>query len=282
MSYKIILGVTIALLLVMSIVNSGGIIPPNPEDRADNQRESISPTWIQWDVDGDNNVDMDDLNFLINYLYINGAPAPDPVLRADFNDNGEVTLGDVMFLVNHLIEIGVIIPDKNKPVITLLNPDEDDVFKTSEDDKKIKFEFKIADESIIDYCELKINGDVERTIDNPEKDVVIEITLKLDIDDYDWEVSCVDIYGNKGDSEEREFEVEEREVEDENNIIDDTSYNTQDNIDLSTLYTDQEAISTQPVQSEDGFSFDLKFWIVVLFVLLILITTTLIVVYSRR
>ena len=157
MANKIIFGVIIALLLIISIVSSVDIIPPNPEENIDNYRETIPSTWMQWDVDGDNNVDLDDLNFLINYLFINNTPAPSPLERADFNDNGEITLGDMMFLVNHLIEIGVLIPDEDAPVITLLNPDEDDIFKTSDDYKRIKFEFKVTDKSSIDYCELKIN-----------------------------------------------------------------------------------------------------------------------------
>jgi len=168
------------------------------------------PVYIEWDVDGDGLVGMSDLDFLVNYLFINGTPAPEPLLRADFNKNGYISLGDVMYLIDHLIKIGVLSPEENLPVIELISPENDHIFRTSDDEKNIRFQFKVSDESNIQSCSLILDNRVYQTIDNIEKDIVIEVTVLLDKDDYSWKVSCMDIYGNTGFSESRDFQIKEK------------------------------------------------------------------------
>ncbi|MBU0530713.1 MAG: CARDB domain-containing protein [Candidatus Aenigmatarchaeota archaeon] len=52
------------------------------------------------DLNSDNRFDWNDAEFLINYLYKNG-PAPDPLLRADFNLDLVVDLADLTILIDY-------------------------------------------------------------------------------------------------------------------------------------------------------------------------------------
>lgn len=53
------------------------------------------------DVTGEGSVDIGDVIYLINYLYISG-PAPDPVITGDVNCDGAVNIADVIYLINYL------------------------------------------------------------------------------------------------------------------------------------------------------------------------------------
>ena len=56
---------------------------------------------IPGDVNGDGKVDIGDVVFLNNYLFING-PSPDPKELGDVNCDGVVDVGDVVCLLNYL------------------------------------------------------------------------------------------------------------------------------------------------------------------------------------
>ncbi|MFA6587510.1 MAG: dockerin type I domain-containing protein [Patescibacteria group bacterium] len=51
--------------------------------------------YIIGDVNGDNQVNLDDANFLVNYLFKDG-PAPSPLARGDVNQDGQVNIGDAI------------------------------------------------------------------------------------------------------------------------------------------------------------------------------------------
>ena len=53
------------------------------------------------DVNKDGKVDITDVVYLINYLFISG-PAPDPIQAGDVNLDGVVNIADVVYLVNYL------------------------------------------------------------------------------------------------------------------------------------------------------------------------------------
>lgn len=57
------------------------------------------------DVNGDGLVDLADLVYLVEYLYIGGT-APDPVEIGDATCDGVINLGDVIYLVNYLYRGG--------------------------------------------------------------------------------------------------------------------------------------------------------------------------------
>jgi len=57
------------------------------------------------DANGDGNINILDITFLINYLY-KGGPAPDPVEIADVNGSGNINLLDITYLIGYLYKGG--------------------------------------------------------------------------------------------------------------------------------------------------------------------------------
>jgi hypothetical protein len=57
------------------------------------------------DVNGDGNVDVGDVIFLINYLFRSG-PSPAPMVRGDVTGDCQVEVGDVVYLINYLFKGG--------------------------------------------------------------------------------------------------------------------------------------------------------------------------------
>jgi hypothetical protein len=57
--------------------------------------------FVRGDANGDCTVDIADVIYLINYLFIDG-PAPEPLEIADANCDGEVDIADVVYLMNYL------------------------------------------------------------------------------------------------------------------------------------------------------------------------------------
>ena len=53
------------------------------------------------DANGDGKIDIADVVYLVNYLFIDG-PAPDPICLGDANCDGKVDIADVVYLVNYL------------------------------------------------------------------------------------------------------------------------------------------------------------------------------------
>jgi hypothetical protein len=88
------------------------IIPDTPSDRClvrvsdtdgdpcDESDESFS-IFLAGDANGDAVVDVADIIFLINYLFMNGS-APIPLEAGDVNLDGVVDTGDLVYLINFL------------------------------------------------------------------------------------------------------------------------------------------------------------------------------------
>jgi hypothetical protein len=57
--------------------------------------------FIQGDVNGDGVINIVDVVYLINYLFIHG-PAPQPLVAGDVNCNGVIDVVDVVYLINYL------------------------------------------------------------------------------------------------------------------------------------------------------------------------------------
>ena len=58
-------------------------------------------SFIRGDANGDGVIDIGDVVYLVNYLFIDG-PAPDPLEAGDANSDGKVDIADVVYLVNYL------------------------------------------------------------------------------------------------------------------------------------------------------------------------------------
>jgi hypothetical protein len=56
---------------------------------------------LRGDVNRDGVINISDVVYLINYLFI-GGPAPDPLALGDANCDGVVNGADVVYLINYL------------------------------------------------------------------------------------------------------------------------------------------------------------------------------------
>jgi uncharacterized delta-60 repeat protein len=57
--------------------------------------------FLRGDANGDGMINVNDVVFLINYLFI-GGPAPQPLQAGDANSDGVVNINDVVYLINYL------------------------------------------------------------------------------------------------------------------------------------------------------------------------------------
>jgi hypothetical protein len=57
------------------------------------------------DANGDEQIDLVDVVFLINYVFRDG-PSPDPLARGDLTCDDETNLVDIIFLINYLFKNG--------------------------------------------------------------------------------------------------------------------------------------------------------------------------------
>jgi len=75
---------------------------PNP-DQTDTDGDQIGDAcdWICGDADGSEAVDIDDVVFLIAYIF-GGGPAPDPEIKADADCSGAVDIDDVVYLIAYI------------------------------------------------------------------------------------------------------------------------------------------------------------------------------------
>jgi hypothetical protein len=57
------------------------------------------------DSDGDNAVDIDDVVFLVQYIFASGPP-PNPIYKGDSDCSGEVDIDDVVYLISYIFSGG--------------------------------------------------------------------------------------------------------------------------------------------------------------------------------
>jgi photosystem II stability/assembly factor-like uncharacterized protein len=65
----------------------------------------LANPFIIGDSNGDGVIDIADVVYLINYLFLSGSP-PDPQESGDSNCDGEVNIADVVYLINYLFANG--------------------------------------------------------------------------------------------------------------------------------------------------------------------------------
>jgi len=65
----------------------------------------MSVTSRVGDANNDGNIDVADMVFILNYLFI-GGPPPDPLINGDVDCDGVIDGGDVVFLMNYLFQKG--------------------------------------------------------------------------------------------------------------------------------------------------------------------------------
>ena len=57
------------------------------------------------DASGDGQIDIDDVTFLLSYIF-SGGPAPKPLCKGDANSNGIVDIDDLVYIVGYIFEGG--------------------------------------------------------------------------------------------------------------------------------------------------------------------------------
>lgn len=64
-----------------------------------------TPNYARGDVNTDEQVNLLDAVFLINYVFV-GGPAPQPLSLADVNCSGSINIADVVLLINYIFRDG--------------------------------------------------------------------------------------------------------------------------------------------------------------------------------
>ena len=71
-------------------------------------RELYSSLFVEYDcgdVNGDDEVNLADIIYAINYIFIGGME-PYPYFSGDVNCDGKINITDVVFLINYLFRSG--------------------------------------------------------------------------------------------------------------------------------------------------------------------------------
>ena len=66
---------------------------------------SWTPNYVCGDVNTDEQVDLLDAVFLINYIFV-GGPAPQLLSLADVDCSGSINIADVVLLINYIFRAG--------------------------------------------------------------------------------------------------------------------------------------------------------------------------------
>ncbi len=74
--------------------------PPNTDERGFLMRV-VEQSIPRGDVDDSGNIDIDDVVYLINYIF-GGGPAPDPIEKGDVDCSDNVDIDDVVYLINYI------------------------------------------------------------------------------------------------------------------------------------------------------------------------------------
>ncbi len=68
------------------------------------------PEFIRGEINGDGSIDIGDPTYLLNSLFVTGAPAPACADSADVNDDGGVDIGDAVYALSHQFTSGPVPP----------------------------------------------------------------------------------------------------------------------------------------------------------------------------
>jgi len=140
---------------------------------------------------------------------------PNPYER-DFEE--EIPVQTQMTCTSTKMSFNIVLPeqeDNTAPTINLLEPDNGDNLYTKDGDLYVDFEFKVFDESAVDFCELIIDASVVGSINDPETNKVLTMDEELETGTYEWKIRCVDVYGNEKISEERVLRIKKDKTDSE-------------------------------------------------------------------
>jgi hypothetical protein len=84
---------------VVVFVQKDNSVLPKPVLRS--TKSGLFPTWVSGDANEDSIVDISDVIYLQNYLFL-GAASPKPLASGDINHDCNVDIADVIYLINYL------------------------------------------------------------------------------------------------------------------------------------------------------------------------------------
>jgi len=67
---------------------------------------AVADSYVCGDADASGGVDIDDVVYLLNYIFA-GGPAPDPSVSGDVDASGGVDIDDVVYLMNYIFAGGI-------------------------------------------------------------------------------------------------------------------------------------------------------------------------------
>jgi hypothetical protein len=79
--------------------------PPNVDERSYVVTVVEVSSEMRGDCDGSGGIDIDDVVFLINYIF-SGGPAPDPVEMGDVNCEAGIDIDDAVYLIAYIFASG--------------------------------------------------------------------------------------------------------------------------------------------------------------------------------
>jgi hypothetical protein len=62
--------------------------------------------YLCGDANGDNDVNVSDCVYIINYVFIFGSPPPDPIESGETNCDGDLNVSDAVYLINYVFIFG--------------------------------------------------------------------------------------------------------------------------------------------------------------------------------
>lgn len=81
--------------------DSSGYVDPQQVLFSHGQIEVTCPQFVCGDANGDGGVNVSDAVFVINYVFIGGAP-PNPLASANANCDGSVNVSDAVYIINYI------------------------------------------------------------------------------------------------------------------------------------------------------------------------------------
>ncbi|HOI18567.1 MAG TPA: hypothetical protein PLX15_01755 [Candidatus Woesearchaeota archaeon] len=90
----------------------------------------------------------------------------------------------------------ITVKDDAPPELFIIAPGNNTIENTS---RQVFFYFNISDSSVV-KCDFNVNGSYNDSIDDAQKEVILNFTKNLELGNYLWNINCTDSYGNSKDS----------------------------------------------------------------------------------
>ena len=150
--------------------------------------------------------------------------------------------------------------DTTAPTIELISPEDDYTKRTSKSSYEIDFKFRVSDESDIVSCSLIIDGEIEETKTNIQKDVENVFSERFERGSYTWQIKCTDSEGNEASSELRSLIIKKKSSNDTSFSENDFDYLEETPASTNKLIKQSEVITLESKQPKESFFWRIIDW----------------------